>query len=88
MQTFYMTDAGKVRTHNEDNETIISNNNNEYILDKKNKILRHKEGEVASNIAIENINQSIEIFKLITHKYKPIYDAYFIIIMITSIFRT
>ena len=32
MQTFYMTDAGKVRTHNEDNVTIISNNNNEFIL--------------------------------------------------------
>ena len=32
MQTFYMTDAGKVRTHNEDNVTIISNKNNEFVL--------------------------------------------------------
>ena len=32
MQTFYMTDAGKVRTHNEDNVIILNNNNNEFIL--------------------------------------------------------
>lgn len=25
MQTFYMTDAGKVRTHNEDSVIIVSN---------------------------------------------------------------
>ena len=31
MQTFYMTDAGKVRTHNEDNVIIINNKNNEFI---------------------------------------------------------
>ena len=32
MQTFYFTDVGKVRSHNEDNVTIISNDNNEFIL--------------------------------------------------------
>ena len=52
MQTFYMTDAGKVRTHNEDNVTIISNNNNEFILAVADGMGGHKAGEVASNIAI------------------------------------
>ena len=55
MQTFYMTDAGKVRTHNEDNVTIISNNNNEFILAVADGMGGHKAGEVASNIAIEHI---------------------------------
>ena len=32
MQTFYMTDAGKVRTHNEDNVIILNNNNTNYFL--------------------------------------------------------
>ena len=32
MQTFYMTDAGKVRTHNEDSVIIVGNKNNEFIL--------------------------------------------------------
>ena len=31
MQTFYMTDAGKVRTHNEDSVIIVGNKNNEFI---------------------------------------------------------
>ena len=32
MQTFYMTDTGKVREHNEDNVIILHNENDEYVL--------------------------------------------------------
>ena len=60
MQTFYMTDAGKVRTHNEDNVTIIANKNNEFILAVADGMGGHKAGEVASNIAIEHITESFE----------------------------
>lgn len=60
MQTFYMTDAGKVRTHNEDNVTIINNNNNEFVLAVADGMGGHKAGEVASNIAIECITESFE----------------------------
>lgn len=60
MQTFYMTDAGKVRTHNEDNVTIISNKNNEFVLAVADGMGGHKAGEVASNIAIEYITESFE----------------------------
>ena len=52
MQTFYMTDAGKVRTHNEDNVIILNNNNNEFILAVADGMGGHKAGEVASNIEI------------------------------------
>ena len=31
MQTFYLTDTGKVRDHNEDNVIILNNDNNEYL---------------------------------------------------------
>ena len=32
MQTFYFTDPGKVRSHNEDSVTIVSNENKEFVL--------------------------------------------------------
>lgn len=60
MQTFYMTDAGKVRTHNEDNVIIINNKNNEFILAVADGMGGHKAGEVASNIAIEHIREKFE----------------------------
>ena len=60
MQTFYMTDPGKVRTHNEDNVTIISNKNNEFILAVADGMGGHKAGEIASSIAIDHITESFE----------------------------
>ena len=60
MQTFYMTDAGKVRTHNEDNVTIINNKNDEFVLAVADGMGGHKAGEIASSIAIEYITESFE----------------------------
>ena len=60
MQTFYMTDAGKVRTHNEDNVIIINNKNNEFVLAVADGMGGHKAGEIASNIAIEHVTESFE----------------------------
>lgn len=58
MQTFYFTDPGKVRSHNEDNVTIINNDNKEFILAIADGMGGHKAGEVASFIAIEHIKDS------------------------------
>ena len=55
-----MTDAGKVRTHNEDSVIIINNKNNEYILAVADGMGGHKAGEIASNIAIEHISENFE----------------------------
>ena len=60
MQTFYMSDAGKVRTHNEDNVVIISNKNNEFVLAVADGMGGHKAGEIASSIAIEHITEVFE----------------------------
>ncbi|MDO5568522.1 MAG: Stp1/IreP family PP2C-type Ser/Thr phosphatase [bacterium] len=53
MKTFYLTDAGKVRTHNEDKGTIISNDKNQYLLAIADGMGGHKAGEVASSLAID-----------------------------------
>jgi len=68
MQTFYMTDAGKVRTHNEDNVIIINNKNNEFILAVADGMGGHKAGEIASSIAIEHITEVFENMETIGKK--------------------
>ncbi len=59
MQTFYYTDTGKVRTHNEDSITIINKNNKEFVLAIADGMGGHKAGEIASSIAINSIEESI-----------------------------
>ena len=68
MQTFYLTDAGKVRSHNEDNVTILNNNNEEFLLAVADGMGGHKAGEVASKIAIDHITD--EFYKLDSFKEK------------------
>ena len=58
MQTFYLTDPGKVRSHNEDSVTILKNDNNEYLLAVADGMGGHKAGEVASDIAIRCLTDS------------------------------
>ena len=58
MQTFYFTDPGKVRTHNEDSVTIISNDKKEFVLAIADGMGGHKAGEIASSITIEHIIDS------------------------------
>lgn len=58
MQTYFLTDTGKVREHNEDSVTILKNANEEYVLAVADGMGGHKAGEVASNIAINHLTAS------------------------------
>ena len=65
MESYYLTDTGRVREHNEDNVTIIKNLNDEYLLAVADGMGGHKAGEVASSIAINHFSKSfIEMEKL------------------------
>lgn len=55
MQTFYLTDPGKVRSHNEDNVVILKNESNEYMMAVADGMGGHKAGEVASFIATNKL---------------------------------
>ena len=68
MQTFYFTDTGKVRSHNEDSVTIISNNKKEFILAIADGMGGHKAGEIASKIAIDHIINSFNKIETIGSK--------------------
>ena len=52
MKSFYLTDAGKVRDHNEDSVIIVKNNDGEYLMAIADGMGGHSAGEVASSIAI------------------------------------
>jgi len=58
MQTFYLTDPGKIRSHNEDSVIIIENENGEKLLAVADGMGGHKAGEVASSIAINLLSES------------------------------
>ena len=60
MKTFYLTDAGKVREHNEDNLIILKNDNEEYLLAVADGMGGHKAGEVASSIAIKYLEDNFK----------------------------
>ncbi len=55
MKSFYLTDAGKVRSHNEDSVTIIKNNNDEYLLIVADGMGGHRAGEIASSLAVTHL---------------------------------
>ncbi len=52
MRSFYLTDAGKVRDHNEDSVIIVKNNEGSYLMAIADGMGGHSAGEVASSIAI------------------------------------
>lgn len=52
MKSFYLTDAGKVRNHNEDSVIIVKNNEGSYLMAIADGMGGHSAGEVASSIAI------------------------------------
>lgn len=55
MKTFYLTDPGKVRSHNEDSVIILKNESNEYMMAVADGMGGHKAGEIASSIAINKL---------------------------------
>jgi PPM family protein phosphatase len=57
MRSFYLTDPGKVRSHNEDSVIIVKNKNNEYLLAVADGMGGHSTGEIASSIAISHIGR-------------------------------
>lgn len=52
MKSFYLTDTGKVRDHNEDSVIIVKNEEDNYLMAIADGMGGHSAGEVASSIAI------------------------------------
>lgn len=57
MNSFYLTDSGKVRTHNEDSVIITKNNSGEYLMAVADGMGGHRAGEVASSLAVTHLGK-------------------------------
>ena len=57
MESFYLTDAGRVRSHNEDSVTILKNDSDEYLLIVADGMGGHRKGEVASSMALSQLGK-------------------------------
>ncbi len=68
MQTYYLTDAGKIRDHNEDNVMIVKNNNDEYLMAVADGMGGHRAGEIASSIAIDYLSKHFVLLDTIGEK--------------------
>ena len=68
MKSYYLTDSGKVRSHNEDSITIIKNANGELLMAVADGMGGHKAGEVASSIAITNLGKRFTSISSIGNK--------------------
>jgi len=55
MKSFYLTDPGRVRNHNEDSVTIVKNSADEFLLIVADGMGGHRAGEVASSMVITQI---------------------------------
>ncbi len=66
METFYLTDTGNVRDHNEDSVIIVNNNDGCTLLAVADGMGGHSAGEVASSIAISYLGKrfSESFFKM------------------------
>lgn len=66
METFYLTDTGIVRDHNEDSVIIVKNSENSTLMAVADGMGGHRAGEVASSIAISYLSKrfSESFFKM------------------------
>ena len=70
MKSFYLTDTGKVRDHNEDSVIIIRNSENSYLLAVADGMGGHSCGEVASSLVIQYLGHHFK-----EHFYKMDKDS-------------
>ena len=57
MKSFYLTDAGRVRSHNEDSVIIVENDEGSSLMAIADGMGGHSAGEVASSIAISYLGK-------------------------------
>lgn len=60
MESFFITDPGIVRDHNEDSVSIVKNISEEYLLVVADGMGGHRGGEIASTIAVTHLEETFK----------------------------
>lgn len=68
MKSYYISDTGKVRTHNEDSVIIVKNLSGEHLMVVADGMGGHKAGEVASQIVVNGLAQKFKNLESIGEK--------------------
>lgn len=55
MKSFYLTDSGRVRSHNEDSVTIVKNLTGEHLMIVADGMGGHRAGEIASSMVVTHM---------------------------------
>lgn len=68
MKAYYISDTGKVRTHNEDSVMAVKNLSGEHLLVVADGMGGHKAGEVASSIVVNGLTDKFKTMETIGEK--------------------
>lgn len=72
MKSYYLTDPGIVRSHNEDSVTIVKNMMGEHMLIVADGMGGHRAGEIASGIAVSHLEERFKSLSSIGSKLDAI----------------
>ena len=72
MKSYYQTDPGKVRSHNEDSVAIVENEGGEYLIVVADGMGGHKAGEVASSLVVNELSKRFSILSSIGTKEEAV----------------
>ncbi len=72
MKTFYLTDVGKIRTHNEDSVTILKNASGEQLMIVADGMGGHRAGEVASSMVVTHLGKRFQSMSSVGYKLDAI----------------
>lgn len=72
MKSFYVTDAGKVRSHNEDSVTIVKNETGEHLMMVADGMGGHRAGEIASSMVVTHLGSRFSNLSTIGTKFDAV----------------
>ena len=72
MKSFYLTDAGRVRSHNEDSVTIVKNQSGEHLMMVADGMGGHRAGEIASSMVVTHLGSRFSNINTIGTKFDAV----------------